>query len=29
LNIARVGDITTHAFGTACLIQGSPITLSD
>lgn len=28
LGIARVGDIVTHAYGTAALIQGSPITTS-
>lgn len=29
LGVVRVGDIVTHAFGTAALVQGSPITHSD
>ena len=28
LGLARVGDLVTHAFGTAVLVQGSPIVTS-
>ena len=28
LAVARVGDIVTHAYGSAALVQGSPITTS-
>lgn len=28
LGVARVGDIVTHLYGTAALVQGSPITTS-